>query len=155
MSCLAQKTGHKKGDDQMKSLSIKLGVVLIGFLIFGYAEVWGEDWNLYGSSENYLGYYDTQSITRPSKDIVRVWERFNFTEKGVLDMVRKFGKKYENLSHSIDLSEINCVEKTTRYLSKVSYDNKWGVIYSSSSPQELDFVVPESLVENLYKEVCK
>jgi len=139
----------------MKSLLGKLGVVLIGLAIFSYGEVWGEDWKLLSVHEYYLAYYDTQSITRPSKDIVRLWERFNFTEKGVLDMVRKFGKKYENLSRSIDLSEINCVEKTTRYLSKVSYDNKWGVIYSSSSPQELDFVVPESLVENLYKEVCK
>jgi hypothetical protein len=32
-----------KGGDQMKSLSVKLGVILIGITIFGYAEVWGVD----------------------------------------------------------------------------------------------------------------
>jgi len=28
----------------MKSLSVKFGVILIGLIIFGYAEVWGADW---------------------------------------------------------------------------------------------------------------
>jgi hypothetical protein len=32
----------------MKSLSVKLGVILIGLIIFGYAEVWAEDWMFYG-----------------------------------------------------------------------------------------------------------
>ena len=31
----------------MKSLLVKLGVILIGLAIFGYAEVWGADWRLF------------------------------------------------------------------------------------------------------------
>jgi len=31
----------------MKSLLVKLGVILIGFAIFGYGEVWGTDWRLF------------------------------------------------------------------------------------------------------------
>jgi hypothetical protein len=31
-----------KEGDQMKSLSAKLGVILIGLTIFTYAEVWGD-----------------------------------------------------------------------------------------------------------------
>ena len=31
----------------MKSLSVKLGVLFIGLLILGYAEVWGADWRLF------------------------------------------------------------------------------------------------------------
>jgi hypothetical protein len=38
----------------MKSLLGKLGVVLIGLLIFGNAEVWGADWKYYGLWEEYL-----------------------------------------------------------------------------------------------------
>jgi len=34
----------------MKSLLGKLGIILIGLAIFGYAEVWAEDWKLYSSS---------------------------------------------------------------------------------------------------------
>jgi hypothetical protein len=37
----------------MKSLSVKLGVILIGLAIFGYAEVWGEDWKFYGHWEDH------------------------------------------------------------------------------------------------------
>jgi hypothetical protein len=139
----------------MKSLLVKLGVILIGLAIFGYAEVWGADWKHYGDDEKFSAYYDVQSITRPSKNIVRVWLRWDWTEKGVMVMVGDFGKKYENLSHSIDLHEINCVEKTIHSLSLTAYDNKRGVIYSSSSPLKWDSIVPGSIIEILYKKVCK
>ncbi len=35
----------------MKSLSVKLGVILIGLAIFSYAEVWGADWKFYDSNQ--------------------------------------------------------------------------------------------------------
>jgi hypothetical protein len=56
----------------MKSLSVKLGVILIGIIILGCAEVWGEDWKFYtkGLCGDY--FYDAEGITRPSKDIVGV-----------------------------------------------------------------------------------
>lgn len=39
----------------MKSLSVKLGVILIGLAIFTHAEVWGEDWKVYGTTgEGYI-----------------------------------------------------------------------------------------------------
>jgi len=31
----------------MKSLSVKLGVILIGLAIFSYGEVWGADWKFF------------------------------------------------------------------------------------------------------------
>jgi hypothetical protein len=92
----------------MKSLLVKFGVIfIIGLAIFGNAEVWGADWKLFGDYDNYLIYYDAQSITRPSKNIVRVWIRWDYTKKGVMDMVGKFGKKYENLDYLKYLCEIN------------------------------------------------
>jgi hypothetical protein len=139
----------------MKSLSVKLGVILIGLAIFTYAEVWGADWKLYAAHESFLAYYDTQSITRPSKNIVRVQTRSDITERGVLYLMRERGNEYENLNHFIILSEINCIEKKVRSLSITYYDNKGGVIYSSSSPGQFDSIVPGTNVEILYKEVCK
>jgi len=138
----------------MKSLPVKLGVILIGLAIFGNAEVGGGLETLWGRREK-SAYYDVQSITRPSKNIVRVWLRWNWTEKGVMVMVGNFWKKYDNLSHSIDLHEINCVDKTIHSLSLTAYNNKRGVIYSSSSPLEWDSIVPGSIIEILYKKVCK
>jgi hypothetical protein len=79
----------------------------------------------------------------------------SFTEKGVIDCVGELGKKYENVSHARNLAEINCLEKTFRFLSMTFYDNKEGVIHSPSSPSKWDFIPPESQGDDLYKEVCK
>jgi hypothetical protein len=148
----------------MKSLLVKLGVILIGLAIFVIGcqktvlkdeSIKDVDWKFYNSNEMYLTYYYTQNITHPSKNIVRVWDRWNLMEKGVLNWVVKFGKEYENLSYLIILWEINCAEKKSRSLSEASYDNKGKVIISSSSPKEWDFIIPESMHESLYKAVCK
>jgi hypothetical protein len=141
----------------MKSLSVKLGVILavIGLAIFGYTEVWGEDWKLYSDTEMELWFFDASSITQPSKNIVRVWVKMDLTEKGVLDAVEKLGKKYENLKHSIILWEINCAEKKQRRLSATNYDHKGSEINSISFHSQWRFINPESMIESLYKEVCK
>ena len=44
------------------------------------------DWKFYWFDENFLAYYDAQSITRPSKNIVRMWVKLNYNEKGVMDV---------------------------------------------------------------------
>ena len=77
----------------MKSLLSKLGALFIGLLILGNAEVWGEDWKHYGNDKKFSAYYDVQSITRPSKNIVRVWLRWDWTEKGVMVMMGNFWEK--------------------------------------------------------------
>jgi len=143
----------------MESLS-REGVILvvIALLILGNAEVWGADWKLYDSNDLRQSYYNADSMTRPSKNIVRVWVRWNFTEKGVMDMVRSVGKKLEKLEYSVSLNEINCAEKTNRFLSSIYYDNNGKMIYSISSsnfPTEWLFIVPESNADNLYKKICK
>ena len=147
----------------MKSLS-RLGVVLIiiFFFVVGcqtpvkkdeYSK--GADWKYFAYKENFLVYYDTQTITRLSKNIVRVWVKYSYTKKGVLYHMWNFGEKYENLSYSIYLMEIDCVEKTYRTLSLTEYDNK-GITISSSTnfPLEGQMIPPESVFELLYKEVC-
>jgi pimeloyl-ACP methyl ester carboxylesterase len=42
---------RQKGGDQMKALSVKLGVILIGLCIFGYAEVWGVEQKVYVTTD--------------------------------------------------------------------------------------------------------
>jgi hypothetical protein len=148
----------------MKSLLGKVGVILIGLLIFVIGcqktvlrneSTKGADWKLYNSDEECLGYYDAQSITRPSKNIVRFWTKSVWTEKGVSSWVKDSGKKYENLSHTIYLQEINCAEKKIRRLSVTQYGHKGSVIDIIDSPSFWIFIPPESMMEILYKEVCK
>jgi len=132
----------------MKSLSVNLGIILMGLAIFGYAEVWGADWKLYSTYENFLKYYDVQSVTRPSKNIVRVWERINYTDKGVTWWVMKHGPGFKDVSLSTVLNEINCIEKKLRILSLIIYDNKGEVISSPSSSSEWAFITTESMGVN-------
>ncbi|MGA2516898.1 MAG: surface-adhesin E family protein [Thermodesulfobacteriota bacterium] len=132
----------------MKSLSVNLGIILMGLAIFGYAEVWGADWKLYSTYENFLKYYDVQSVTRPSKNIVRVWERINYTDKGVTWWVMKHGPGFKDVSFSTVLNEINCIEKKLRILSLIIYDNKGEVISSPSSSSEWAFITTESMGVN-------
>jgi hypothetical protein len=139
----------------MKFLSVKLGVVLIGFTIFSYGEVWGADWRFYGGCENFLGYYDVQSITRPSKNVVKVMIKWELTKNGVLFLVRDFSKKYLNLSYAINLVEINCAKKKTHFVSHTTFNNMGLIIESSSSLSEWPYIIPDSIAESLYEEVCK
>ena len=55
----------KQGSDQIRSLSVKLGVILVGLTIFGYAEVWGMDWK-------YTGEVSRVRPLNPSTSRVRV-----------------------------------------------------------------------------------
>jgi hypothetical protein len=116
---------------------------------------YGADWKFYRFNDLAESYYDVQSITRPSKNVVRVWERMNFTEKGIMDEVESLGKTFKKLEYSVVLHEINCAEKTVRMLSSTDYDNKGRVIFSDSSPTKWLFIIPGSIGESLYKEICK
>ena len=148
----------------MKSLFGRLGVILvvIGFTIFSYAEVWGADWKLYAESDFANYYYDAEDIVRPSENIVRVWIRTLYTEKGVNQWKAKnFGKvvqkfRYENLSNSTNLWEINCAKKMHQILSSTFY-NKDGSVIESYNFDRADwiFIRPDSPGESLYKAVCK
>ena len=54
----------------MESLAVKLGAILAvaGFAIFGYAEVWAEDWRLLRIDDTLIASYDADRIIRMSKD---------------------------------------------------------------------------------------
>ena len=114
----------------MKPLSVKWGVILIGIIIFTYAEVSGEEWIFYGNTDKYSCFYDAKSINHPSQNIVEVLEKEDYTNKGIDFMVGRLGEKYKNLSHLITLWQINCTDKKFRFLSLTYYSKESKVIYS-------------------------
>jgi len=145
----------------MKSFLGKLGVLFIGLSIFGWAEVWGADWSYYGRTDKSFCFYDVKNINHLSENIVEVWEKQNYTDKGVNLMVEGLGKKYENLSYLITLWQINCADQKFRFLSLTYYSKEekviysWKVLYSSGPPEEWSPFIAGSLGERLYKAVCK
>jgi len=136
------------------SLLFTIGV-FIGLATLGDAESWGADWKVYGETGFGVSSYDTGSITHPSANIVRVWTKTVYSRNGMLRLVIRHGSLYENLSHSVRLWEINCADKTYRFLSMQNYSQDGVVLFSEEVKKEWDFIVPDSMDENLYKEVCQ
>jgi hypothetical protein len=138
----------------MKSL---LGIVLIGLTIFCYAEVWGADWKLYGEATTSRQYYDSESITRPSQNIVRVWVKLSYTDKGIINMVGKYGAKYKELSFALVLWEFDCAEKKLRTFSETLYSDNGGVLETSpaGATSEWKLLPPESMAILLLENICK
>ena len=139
-------------------MKLQIAILVFGLIIISMGDVYGTDWRLYSYNDKQKSYYDAQSITHPSKNIVRVWVKWNYTEKGVINtmgMMGKFGKKFENLSHLINLEEVDCVEKKSRNLSFTYYNKEGNSIVSSDEPSEWNLIVPDSVDEDLYEEICK
>ena len=75
--------------------------VIIGFFVLYYGEVRGADWKYLGGNEEQQFYLDTGSISLLSKNIVRVWTKAFFTDRGIIGVIKQLGIKYENLSETV------------------------------------------------------
>jgi hypothetical protein len=149
----------------MKSLSLKLGVILIGLFIFTYEEVWGEDWKKFAESEKIFCCYDAESLThfdgeslsQPSKNIIQVWVKFKYSDIGLADpvLVKKFKKKINELDESKLLYEINCPDRKYRILESMYYSKDGNVLRKDSIPSNWKHIVRDSLNGALHKAVCK
>jgi hypothetical protein len=144
-----------RGEDRMKSLPVKLGVILIGLFIFGYAEVRGEDWKEFARNERTFCYYDAESISQPSKNIIKVGVKFEYTKIGIAEFVKTFGDKFNKLDNSKSLYEVNCVEKKYRILELVFYSKDGIVLDTISYPSEWTYNTRESVSDALDIKVCK
>jgi hypothetical protein len=140
----------------MKSSLGKLGVILIGLAIFGYAEAWGADWKFCAQNDSGNWFYDAEGITRLSNNIIRVWIKTVHTEKGVISIVAEYGSRYENLEQSLGLFEFNCLDKMGRVLAQTHYSKSGKVIDSQQdNTAKWEFFAPGTNMEGLYKAVCK
>ncbi len=139
----------------MKSLSVRSGVMLIGLIIFGYAEVWAEDWKLFKKTEDAKFYYDKQDITHLSQKMVKVWIREVYTKKGRSDMLNLVGPRYDNLSYSINSLEFDCGGKMVRFLSMAYYSKSGDVLDLENPPDKWESIPVNSMFDVLFKKVCK
>ena len=140
----------------MKSSLSKSGVILgiIGLVLFGYTEGWGVDWKYYGTNEDGSYFYDKESMNQPSKNLIEVWVQSAYTEKSISHWVREGGKDFQDLDFTLISLELNCVERSARYLRIVFYSKNGKVFYPMDN-DEWHFIAPDSMIESLHKAVCK
>ena len=141
----------------MKSLLVRLGVILIiGLMMIGYAEAWGEDWKLgYSDSRTGQYYYDAENIIYPSPDVIRVWVKGIVTDEIINAAAKDIGEKYRDLSYLIFLTEINCKDKIMGDLKTTFYSKQGVAMISLPSTGDRYPISPGSMGEALYKAVCK
>ena len=135
----------------MKSLSLKLGVILIGLAIFGCAGMREAHWIFFSSTDLYEGFYYVRKSHFLYKGTVRVWIKLEYTKKGIAEYVKEFGKDYENLSYSLQYWEIDCPAEKQRILSRSQYSVEGNLINTKSAKGPL----AQSLGKSLSEAVCK
>jgi hypothetical protein len=138
----------------MKSLLVRLGVILIGLIIFGYGEVWGEDWRLYGQDVFANYYYDAGQIIRPSKNIVRVWGKVNYTREGAAGLATRLGKGFRTVNFSIGIYEFNCEKGEYKEVQRTFFSQK-ATYLGEQSDLSGGYVNQGTIQEKLYKMICK
>jgi hypothetical protein len=132
-----------------------LSIFLLMGIFFSHSVSWGADWKLLNFTDSSYFFYDAEDITHPSKDIVRVWEKVVYTERGIEEVIAELGEDYENLKETKTLIEINCKERNFRYLSVVHYAEDKTVIRTRDIGSKWQLIIPESIVEFQYKEFCR
>ncbi len=143
---------------ELSFVKLEITLIIIGFVSFSYAAVWGEDWKLYAKTDLYECFYNAEDMIRSSQDTVRVWTRSEYTEKGRTEMVKKSGKHYGNLNYSLELWEINCAEKKDRLLSIAAYSAEGNILYTDQAGSRLPrwkIISRKSVEERLYEALCK
>ena len=131
---------------------------MIGLATLGQEAAWADDWRLYAKTDSYECFYNAEDMIRSPEDNVKVWTKLEYTQRGVVEMVREFGKHYEKLSYSEELREINCTDKKHRLLSITAYSTEGNILYTNQAGSRLPpwkVISPKSIEGSLYKALCK
>ena len=147
----------------MKTIS---SVIFLSFLvlILLVTPVIGSDWIEYDRDDNgnVLLYKKGNIENNGTKDIVRVWEKRVYSDKGreiyIQDKIKEgmSMKGYDKLSNSQDLYRIDCKKQMMNLVSVVRYDKNGKVMYSNNIEEpEWNHIIPNSLMDTLRKKVCE
>jgi hypothetical protein len=124
----------------------------------------GENLIEYREYKGAVYYYDKDSVKR-KLGIVTVLTKTRYYGKNkewgdLVDVCIAHSKlnsinDCNRLSSVENLHEINCKEDTERSLSSIDYDEDGRVLYLTSTPSELTYIVPNSIIEELKNRVCE
>ena len=130
--------------------SIVFGFIIIALGIFSYTGVYGADWKFLRANVEGEFFYDSENITRSAANIVGVWLKIVYSEKF------KGQEDLTHLSQTVGLWEIDCQDKKICLLSTSHY-SKEGEISAPQVwlPPEWKSISPNTIMDTLYKEICK
>lgn len=110
-------------------------------------------------------FYDHEVIIERSKDIMEVQMKGIYSDAGrrerIQDRTRAKStvERYETLSYSLELQQINCVKREFRVMAYTDYSSDGGVLYKFIAEQQAmkgwEPIAPDSMGERMYKAVCR
>jgi hypothetical protein len=118
----------------------------------------GDRWMFIASSgktgENYW-FIDTQTISRLSKDVVRVWIKATVDEEGRL-LFQHAIESSENLRYVFILVDVNCQKCAQKTLKLIFYGKDDVLIDSSTFPLDEPWqpIDPGSMFMIMFREIC-
>ena len=140
----------------MRTLSILI-IAFIAGLFFTCAQAEAADWKFYTETQNLdiEFYYDTETVIKVSKDIVRVQQKQVYKTEQLKEKMGSYsgGKPVE---YSIGLTEINCANKMTNIVKIADYDKNGNEVGAFDAKTEVwENIIPGSTIEVLYNVVCQ
>jgi hypothetical protein len=137
-------------------------LILCPIILLSNHVIEGADWKRYGGTADTSCYYDSTSISHPSKITVRVWNKWVVNNKDGIKrrveervQINQSTKGYNNFKQSLMLVEIKCPTRELCVLSVADYDNREKVLDAYKYKEcQWGQILPDSLIENLYKAVC-
>jgi hypothetical protein len=124
-----------------------------GWVYVGTDEVIGVEWN-----------YDLETLNELPTGIIKVWIKKEYPDEARRKLIQLMiskgldAKRYDTLSHALNLFEINCVTRENRIMSYTVYSTDGGILHKSTIEQQLsegwESIFPDSMAESLYEAVC-
>lgn len=154
-------TGSHGGD-----MKIFFSVVFLMPFIFGTPQAKSAEWVSLGTA---LGdnkfYYDNESLTKLPNGIVKFWEKIEYSPKQRKEQIKWRTAKgysitrYDTLSHTLNLIEVNCPTRESRTMMTVDYSSTFGSLDSNTfkwQPSEgWSPIIPDPMMESIFKAVCQ
>ena len=138
------------------------GIICLAVLFLIANQAWAADWMLYGIANTGDMYYDQSSIKKVNENIVRVWIKSTYNEKGKIEtfsLLKDTDKEPaspDKLNHYILLQEIDCANEKYRTVSIKIYDEKDNMLFSSPEGEtdKWNDILPNSVTETLKEKAC-
>lgn len=152
---------------EITSIMNKTILLFASIIFFSFvSEVHGAEWISIGKDrlDNEL-FFDHEVIIERSKDIIEVQMKGIYSDAGRKERMQDRTKakstveRYETLSHSLELQQINCAKREFRVLAYTDYSSDGSVLYKFISELQptkgWEPITPDSMGERMYRTVCQ
>jgi predicted neuraminidase len=146
----------------MKKVCLLFSAISILFLA---SQIQGAEWLSIGKDMvgNEL-FYDHEIQIKRSTDIMEIWMKVIYSDEGRKQRIKERitakanVERYENLSYSLELQQIDCTKKRFRIMAYNDYSSDGRMLYQfvseQQTPEGWEFIAPDSMGARMYKIVC-